>query len=466
MEGWLIQLNSSPSKEVYQRNRSPHSFKRSLSDELENDSLNLFRRKESLPSESPGSYGKEVRERKRVFEMNKLTSAIGLALWFGFLLSGCGGGNPSLPETREQRIDQVIQAGLESGKIVGLSVAVVRENQLVFAKGYGFANIDQKVKATERTSYMLASSSKPVTAVLALQLVDAKKLNLDTDINSYLSFRVQNPSHPDKGITLRHLLSHVSSIRETSKVFEQILLGLYSKNKDSPISLLDFCKGYLTPEGKYFDPSNYSSVAPQTRYIYSNVGYGLIGHLAERVSGKDFEELSQTNLFSRLKMSNTSWKLSGVKKESSSSMYKVERNREPQKVAPYGFPDYPSGSLKSSAVEMTNFLQMLLNRGMFAGQRILSEASVREMERVQYPDLSRYQTLGMQRTTRGTLRFYHEGSETGATALIAYTPKYKMGYVILANSSGEDNASEQAIERAVSIMGDTLLREFTQRNDP
>ena len=396
-----------------------------------------------------------------------------MASWFLFLaiaiLTSACGTPPKKPpvkqvETRATRTDNFIDTALTSAKIVGLSIAVIRDAKVVYAKGYGFSNLAKKTKSTEKTLYLLASAAKPVTAVAALQLVDKGLLKLDKDINTYLSFKVENPSNKNTAITLRHLLSHVSSIQETDDIFQNVLLKLYSKNTDSPIPLLDFCKDYLTPKGKHYNPENYDTKAPGKEYIYSNVGYGLIGHLVERGSKKDFEEYSQANIFGPLKMRKTTWRLAKVDRDQTSTLYKNEYSQVAQAVEPYGFPDYPSGSLRSNVLEMSNFLQMLLNRGMFANQRVLSEASVKQMETVQFPKIDKLQTLGLLRSEAGAIRFYHDGGELGATTLIAYIPQYKLGVVILANTSGDDDDSEATLDQAISAIGKYLLKEFKKTN--
>lgn len=148
--------------------------------------------------------------------------------------------------TAAGRLDRFVNDQIRQTDLAGVSVVLVKNEQVLLARGYGVANVATHLPMTANTPMLLASVSKTVTAVAAMQLVEAGKLDLDRDINLYLPFRVRNPQHPDVPITTRMLLTHTSSISDNDP-FPEVA---YSKG-DSPIALGAILRDYLTPQGRY-----------------------------------------------------------------------------------------------------------------------------------------------------------------------------------------------------------------------
>ncbi len=100
------------------------------------------------------------------------------------------------------------------GHINGYSAAIVNQNNILFSKGFGYANTKQNIKYTENTIQNIGSISKTFIGVALLKAQELRKLNLDDPINKYLPFEVKNPYYPDQVITIRHLTTHTSSIKD------------------------------------------------------------------------------------------------------------------------------------------------------------------------------------------------------------------------------------------------------------
>ena len=113
---------------------------------------------------------------------------------------------------RQTTPDQLINPFFTKFKLVGLSCALVKGDSLVFSKGYGKANLQANIPATDNSVFLIASISKTITAVAMMKLVQQGLIDLDADINIYLPFAVKNPHFPSRKITCRQLLSHTSSI--------------------------------------------------------------------------------------------------------------------------------------------------------------------------------------------------------------------------------------------------------------
>ncbi|MEO6253053.1 MAG: serine hydrolase domain-containing protein [Ferruginibacter sp.] len=188
------------------------------------------------------------------------------------------------------RVDSFINLQMTQKNIVGLSLAVMHEGKIIHTKGYGFANLEHKIKATDSTVYLMASITKTFVAVATMMLVEKGKILLDDSIAVYLSGL---PSHWN-AVTIRQLLSHTSGIKG---------------NVDWPPP----CKGELK-----YDNFNYTRedviketaclplrFTPGEKWEYSGRGYYVLGMLIEAVSGKTFEEYLRENIFKPLQMSNT-----------------------------------------------------------------------------------------------------------------------------------------------------------------
>ena len=145
-------------------------------------------------------------------------------------------------------LDHFILDGMEAAKVPGLAAAIVKNGKVIWTGAYGWANRAQKILVTDDTLFQVASVSKPVTACAVMQLVEQGKLSLDADVNEVLPFPVRNPKHPKVPITLKHLLTHTSGIRDNWNLLEDT----WVKNGDFPKPLGESLAAYLQPEGAYY----------------------------------------------------------------------------------------------------------------------------------------------------------------------------------------------------------------------
>jgi CubicO group peptidase (beta-lactamase class C family) len=285
------------------------------------------------------------------------------------------GGCQSLP--KEQPLDGFIKSQMERGHIPGLVVAVVKKGGIVWSQGYGWANMAEKRLVTPDSLFHLASISKLVTGTAAMQLVEEGLLDLDADINKYLPFSIRNPNHPDAAITARMLLSHVSSIRDP----EEVLDTLYTQGVDSPISLHDLLTGLFTPEGRWYRADKcFYAYAPGEKASYSDEGFTLLGYLVEVISGAPFDQYCKTNVFAQLGMTETSWYIKDLESAHIAMPYEYGGGNEAGKsfiaYGQYGYPDYPSGQVRTSATQWSHFMAAFMNQGTYAGAQILRPETV------------------------------------------------------------------------------------------
>jgi CubicO group peptidase (beta-lactamase class C family) len=178
---------------------------------------------------------------------------------------------------RVAEIERAIRAEMERQRIPGLSAALVTEHQLRWAKGFGYADLENSVRATEHTVYRLASISKTITAVAVLQLVERGKLDLDAPIQRYC------PAFPEKPwpITARHLLGHTSGIRHYKRPEEITSTRHYTRIVDA----LEIFKD---------DPLEHE---PGARFTYTTYGYTVLGCAIEGASGMSYMDYVRENIF-------------------------------------------------------------------------------------------------------------------------------------------------------------------------
>ena len=186
--------------------------------------------------------------------------------------------------TEIRQLEEFIQQKMRDQRMPGLSVAI-RKGDFIYAKGFGFSDVENGVRATEESSYRLASVTKPMTAAAVMKLVEQGKIDLDAEVQTYVPY-FPKKSHP---ITVRQLLQHLGGIS-------------HYKNYDA--------------EGHIRDPKNtkealaifqdFDLVAePGTRYSYSSYGYNLLGAVIEGASGRSYGEFMRDEIWKPLGMNAT-----------------------------------------------------------------------------------------------------------------------------------------------------------------
>lgn len=281
--------------------------------------------------------------------------------------------------SNSKELDAFIQGKMNKAEIPGLSMAIIRDGELVEVKGYGYFDKDKRQPVTQDTLFQIASVSKTITATAVMQLVEKGLLDLDEDINQYLPFPVRHPQYPHIPITVRMLLTHTSGIANNWEVYNSFYT-IDSGGGDSPISLEQFVKGFLLPGGQWYDArKNFVPGEPGTVYNYSNPGFALLGYLVEQVAQIPFDQYCEKNIFEPLEMDHAAWLLKDV----DLSMLAVPHDEKNQPLPHYSFASYPDGALKVSIKEYAHFIHAILNDGQYKNKTILKPATLDEMFRPQ-----------------------------------------------------------------------------------
>ncbi|HZD53589.1 MAG TPA: serine hydrolase [Woeseiaceae bacterium] len=269
------------------------------------------------------------------------------------------------PVTLEAFMDGLVEPLMKANSSPSGTVAIARDGELIFAKGYGFQDVDQQIPADPaQTLFRPGSTSKLFTWVSVMQLVEQGKLDLDADVNTYLkSFKIRDTF--DEPITLRHIMTHTTG-------FEDGALGyLIVEDPERIMPLRDAMERY--------QPARVNPPGKQT--AYSNYATALAGLIVQNVSGVPFAEYVRQNIFEPLGMERSTFveplpePLAGHMAKS----YTVEAGRFVEKPFEIISNFAPAGALSATATDMVRFGRAILNGGALDGRRILRPDTVERM---------------------------------------------------------------------------------------
>lgn len=343
------------------------------------------------------------------------------------------GQNPNPSPT----LDAEIQSEMNLRHFPGVSTIIVKNGEIVWVESYGYADIANSVEVEDTTVFLLASVSKLFTGTAAMQLNESGVINLDSDINQYLPWSVDIPNFINDSITARQLMTHTSSIIDNWGT-----MSSYYGYPDPTISLANCMGNYFPVSGSDYSASgNFLNSAPGTSYNYSNMASALNGYLVEVSSGVPFDDYCDDQLFSPLCMENTAWHYSDFNPEQVAIPYSYQ-NGNYIPYDQYGFADYPDGQLRSTVLDLGNFMIAVLNGGSFSGNTILNPSSVNEMLSFQIPlinntqGLNWYQTL-LYHSSGQEMLWSHSGGESGVNTHLFLDPQNNVGLCVLTNGEGD-----------------------------
>lgn len=314
------------------------------------------------------------------------------------------------------QLDRFVRNQVQRHGLPGLALAVVEGDRIVHLAGYGSTDQDGR-PVTAQTPFVLASASKPLTALAVMQLVEAGQVELDAPVQRYLpEFRVADPVAAGQ-ITVRHLLQHTSGLPE---------MGCQS-NRFGAKTLADFVAALQTVE----------LAAPAgARHFYCSGNYNILGFLIERVSGQTYADYMQQHVFAPLAMHHSFTAEAAAKQAGlAQGHYWLFGMPRPMNY-PYDAAQMPAGFLIASAEDLAHFLLAQLNGGRFANKALLSPQGITAM---QAPGVAVEQSqdtygLGWRTTTRGGVPVIaHPGDHPNVHTLLFMEPASRRGAVLLIN---------------------------------
>lgn len=316
---------------------------------------------------------------------------------------------PTNRQEVEAFMDTFFNQELEQEHIPGAVVALVREGEILFTKGYGYANVENQIPVvSDRTLFRVASVSKLFTDTAAMQLYERGLLDLNTDVNRYLkAFQIKN-NFP-KPMTAAHLLTQTDAT-------SQRLIGIAAPTPAKMLPLETFIPQAL-PALIY---------PPGEIYAYSNMGIALLGYLVQSLSGLPFSQYIDQNIFQPLGMNRSSFQqpLPSELKQDLAQGYWYRRGKLQAMPFLY-FNIAPAAALSATATDMAHFMIAHLQEGRYQGDRILKTDTARLMHQTHFtyhPQLPGV-TYGFHEYLENNLRgIEHTGNSLVTAAALAFIP--------------------------------------------
>lgn len=284
-----------------------------------------------------------------------------------------------------QNISKVLQSFVDSGELPGFVTVVAKADEVLSMECLGYQDIAKNKKMEPNSLFWIASQSKPITGVAVMMLVDEGKLNLDEPITTYLpelkDMKVSRVSRDSwqvtervtKPITLRLLLTHTSGMAWVAGIQERT-----GKIDVLPFSLSLYATA-MTP----------LIAEPGEKFSYSNQSLNIAATIVERVSGMPYADFLQKRVFEPLGMANTTFWPAGKQLDKLVIPYKLGKDGKLEETVidqlQYPLDDRSkrfaeaAGGLFSTPVDLVKFYQMIANKGVFNGKRLLTESSVSEL---------------------------------------------------------------------------------------
>lgn len=357
---------------------------------------------------------------------------------------------PLWSDTVDERLDGFdpwVESIMQEWKVPGLGVAIVEDGKTVFARGYGWRNVEDKLPVTRDTLFAIGSNTKSFTATLLAMQVDDGALAWDDPIRTVLpEFRLHDPAATDE-MTAVDLLSHRSGLPRhdlywyaTGRNRSELLAGLH----------------HLAPSASF-----------RSRYQYQNLMFMTAGIVSERIGGKSWEELVQERILTPLGIERATFSVIQMQEDDDFS-YGYGADEEIERV-PFRNIDAigPAGSINMSARDLAAYVRFHLAYGKVGDEQILKEASARLMQLPQMvltgPLQQRLQdgpeigdpTYGlglMVSTYRGHKHVSHGGGIDGFISAMEWLPDEKIGVIALSNTSHTGTAPALVVRNAFDRM--------------
>ena len=357
---------------------------------------------------------------------------------------------------QSEKAEAAIQSIMQSNPVVGLSVAVVKNNKVIYNHSFGFKDVEKQLPLTNESIFRIASISKSFTTTAIMQLVAEKKIRLDQDISELVGFKVRNPAYPNTVITLKMALSHRSSINDSE--------GYFSLDAIDPATNPNFAKCYNAYE-------------PDKGYMYCNLNYNLAGSILEKVTGIRFDKYIQQQILDPLGLyggynvnaldSNLIAKIYEFNKETqgftlSTNAYAPRTEEINNYTMGRTTPLFsPTGGMKISANDLAKYMIMHSQLGKYKGGRMIPKNLSKQMQAI----ISEEEGYGMalETTTQliaGKTMIGHTGSAYGLYSMMFFEPKEKIGFIVISNGCDTKtiNGFNAVLHQTVNSLYNNLIR--------
>ncbi len=341
-------------------------------------------------------------------------------IFVAVLLLAC---NKPVPETPadtvlKKKLDGYITETVGRLNIAGLSVAITRNDSVIYTGAFGYRNIETKERLTPHHVFHWASVSKTFVATAIMQLWEQKKINLDEKLITYLPyFRQQDDYYKD--ITIRQMLNHTSGIGDVDD-YE------WDKPQYDSGALERFVKSTANDRMLFI---------PGTNMRYSNTAFETLGAVIAKISGVSFETYVRQNILKPLEMNTTSFLYPEIPDSLRVSGHQWAGKPIVSKLYPYNRTHGPSSTLNANVLEMTHYAFAHLHRGEYNGKRILADSTydvwwTNSVNMKDKPEIGLAWWLGER---NGVKMISHSGGDTGFRSFYLLVPEKNISIMLVAN---------------------------------
>lgn len=358
-------------------------------------------------------------------------------------------------QAQPEKAEAGIKAIMQEIPVMGMSVAVVKDNKIIYSQSFGTKSKENNTPLTNDCIFRIASISKSFSATSIMQLAEQKKLSLDQDVSELIGFKVRNPQFPETLITLRLMMSHLSSINDSQ--------GYFSLDAINPAKNPNWAKSY----------SNYE---PGKGYAYCNLNFNMIGAIIEKISGERFDQYVINHVLDPLHLYG-GYDVDGLDKSRFASIYEYKADSAAFILSEgayasrakdisnyemgYTTPVFsPTGGMKISATDLAKYMLMHSNYGKYKSKRIISKKSAQQMQTA----MSAEEGYGfaIETTSKiipGKTMKGHTGVAYGLFSAMFFQPEEKFGIVVISNgcAPGYSEGYNTVIRKTVNCLYESLI---------
>lgn len=357
------------------------------------------------------------------------------------------------------QLDAQLAVVMKERNLPGLSAGVIYDRELVWAKGYGYADLERHIPADADSIYEIGSVTKLFNAVMLMKLRDAGKLSLDDPIEKYLpEFKIRSGFQDTRPPTFRQVVSHVSGLpREYG--FD---VGESGHLQQFPAAVV--LAGIKDKEMQY---------PAYTGFHYSNLGIYIIGQALQRIAGEPYTQYMQRNVFDPLGMRSTGWEYTDAMRPHRAIGYMAAKPDGSREVAPLFVPgDFgvSAGGIQSSVRDMAKFVSLQFGEGPAGGEQILGGTTLREMRSSLVPAENWLWGYGIGWEVEkypNHVGICHSGGTLGFASKVRAVPDLKLGLVVLINQDTDsDELSRKLVEGLIPSFEQVARQRALQEKPP
>jgi len=367
----------------------------------------------------------------------------------------------SQSDKRLKGVEKELNEILEITKSAGFAVAVVKGNEIIYSKGFGYRDYENKIPVDNNTLFAIGSSTKAFTSSILGQLRKEDKLSFDESPIKYVPDLKFFNDEMNNSIVIKDLMSHRTGLPRHD--WSWYFFPTY--DKDSLMRRIEFQEPFT---------------GVRKQWYYNNFMFLTQGVIAERITGKSWEENMYERLLKPLKMTRSNLSIKELRKADNVALGYEIVDEKISKMDYYRIAGMsPAGSMNSSVNEMSNWLMTWLNKGKFEGNEIIPEAYINEAMSSQmvingalpddeFPDIhmATYGYGWMLSSYKGHYRVEHGGNIDGFSADVIFFPSDSIGIVVLANQNGSSVPSlvrNTIADRLINVERTDWIKRYEDR---